>query len=306
MALNPYIRRNSSSQPDRELKFGLDSPLPESLAIGKGACVYLSGWCFHPTASIRKMEVTVDDKTYPVIAHSVFRQDIYRRYSMPNSSYSGFWAIVPFFEDQANSRVVVRLHVILNNGKKVGAEVAAINLCAEPLHETFKIGADHTKPDDPLVAICMATYNPPLHLFRRQIESIVSQSHQNWICIVSDDASDSESRVEIEKIVRCDRRFSFSSSPDRLGFYQNFERALSLVPENADFIVLSDQDDYWRPEKLEMLLSDFDQETTLVYSDMRIVDESGNVISDTYWTTRRNNYTNFGSLLLANTITGAA
>jgi hypothetical protein len=91
-----------------------------------------------------------------------------------------------------------------------------------------------------------------------------------------------------------------------LGFYRNFERALSLVPENADFVVLSDQDDCWLPDKLEALLAGFDRDTTLVYSDMRIVEESGNVLSNTYWTTRRNNYTNFGSLLLANTVTGAA
>lgn len=160
--------------------------------------------------------------------------------------------------------------------------------------------------DMPLVAICMATYNPPLRLFRNQIESIISQSHQNWVCIVSDDASDPELQKEIETIACRDQRFIFSPSPDRLGFYRNFERALALAPENADFIVLSDQDDYWYPDKLETLLACFEKETTLAYSDMRIVEECGNVISDTYWTTRRNNYTNFGSLLMANTVTGAA
>ena len=44
----------------------------------------------------------------------------------------------------------------------------------------------------------------------------------------------------------------------------------------------------------------------LAYSDMRIVTAKGEVISDTYWSRRRNNHTNFASLLIANTVTGAA
>jgi hypothetical protein len=39
---------------------------------------------------------------------------------------------------------------------------------------------------------------------------------------------------------------------------------------------------------------------------MRIVSESGATLSETFWSGRRNNYTNLGSLLLANTVTGAA
>ena len=39
---------------------------------------------------------------------------------------------------------------------------------------------------------------------------------------------------------------------------------------------------------------------------MRIVDEAGAVVSDTFWRGRRNNYTDLASLLLANTVTGAA
>ncbi len=69
---------------------------------------------------------------------------------------------------------------------------------------------------------------------------------------------------------------------------------------------MCDQDDRWYPEKLEVLESSMEPGTKLVYSDMRIVDRTGRVRSDTYWTYRRNNHTNFGSLLLANTVTGAA
>ncbi len=152
----------------------------------------------------------------------------------------------------------------------------------------------------------MATYNPPPELFHRQIESIIAQTHRNWVCVISDDASPPESLVEIENVIRNDNRFILSVSRERLGFYHNFERCLSMVPAQADFIALSDQDDFWYPDKLSALLSRFGPETSLVYSDMRIVTAQGELIADTYWQIRRNNYTNLASLLLANTVTGAA
>lgn len=166
--------------------------------------------------------------------------------------------------------------------------------------------AQRSQGHGPLVAICLATYNPPPELFRNQIESIVNQTHQNWVCVISDDASQPESLAEIEKVIRGDSRFILSVSAERLGFYHNFERCLSMVPGQADFVALSDQDDFWYPDKLKTLLSCFAPETTLVYSDMRIVTAQGELIADTYWKIRRNNYTNLASLLLANTVTGAA
>ena len=44
----------------------------------------------------------------------------------------------------------------------------------------------------------------------------------------------------------------------------------------------------------------------LVYSDQRLVDADGRVLRDTLWEGRRNNHTDLASLLVANTITGAA
>jgi hypothetical protein len=49
-----------------------------------------------------------------------------------------------------------------------------------------------------------------------------------------------------------------------------------------------------------------DPRTQLAYSDMRIVDRSGQEVAGSFWGERRNAWTNLGSLLLANTVTGAA
>ena len=95
--------------------------------------------------------------------------------------------------------------------------------------------------DDPLIAVCMATYNPPPDLFRVQIESIRAQTDRNWFCVISDDASDAGHVAAMMDVIAGDPRFALIQQPDRLGFYGNFERVLALAPLEAELLALSDQ-----------------------------------------------------------------
>jgi len=156
------------------------------------------------------------------------------------------------------------------------------------------------------VVICMACWEPDPVRFKRQIESIKRQTIKSWHCIINDDASSDESWQHVRDIVGDDRRFSLYRNEENLGFYANFEIALSRVPVESDFIALADQDDDWYPEKLEASLQAFEKDTVLVYCDMRIVDENSNAIAETYWRGRRNNFRDADVLFLANTVTGAA
>lgn len=157
----------------------------------------------------------------------------------------------------------------------------------------------------PLVAICMATYEPEPALLARQLESIRAQGHENWVCLISDDRSAGASWERLRELTAADPRFKLSRGEDRLGFYLNFERALGMVPADAKYVALADQDDRWYPEKLATLVAAC-AGARLAYSDMRIVDEAGAVLAETFWEGRRNNFTNLASLLLSNTVTGAA
>ena len=156
-----------------------------------------------------------------------------------------------------------------------------------------------------VIAVCMATYNPDRDLFQIQVDSIRSQAGVDWHCFISDDCSDREGLTDIEAVLDGDERFTLSVSPSNLGFYRNFERAIAMAPPEFDLIALSDQDDRWYEDKLASLSAAIG-DAQLVYSDQRLVDASGQLISDTYWTDRENNYTNLTSLLVANTVTGAA
>jgi hypothetical protein len=155
------------------------------------------------------------------------------------------------------------------------------------------------------VAVCMATHDPEPELIERQLESILKQTHDNWILLISDDSSSPEAAEKLKAVADSDSRIALSASSERLGFYRNFERALSMVPAGAEWVALSDQDDHWYPDKLESLLGAIG-DAQLAYSDMRITGPDGSVIAPSFWISRRNNYENLGSLLLANTVTGAA
>jgi glycosyltransferase involved in cell wall biosynthesis len=157
----------------------------------------------------------------------------------------------------------------------------------------------------PAVAICMTTCDPPMELFARQIESIRAQSDRNWVCVISDDCSDPSRLRAVMKVLGDDPRFAVSRSPARLGFYRNFERALALVPAHADYVALADQDDHWHPDKLATLLAEIG-DARLVYSDARVITRDGELIAGSYWGRRRNNHSSLLSLLVANSVTGAA
>ena len=151
----------------------------------------------------------------------------------------------------------------------------------------------------------MATYDPPDDLLARQLDSIRSQSHENWVCVITDDCSRPERYQALQEAIGGDERFVLSRSERRLGFYGNFERALELVPRDAEYVAIADQDDDWRPGKLAALLDGLG-DALLVYSDARVVSRDGELISETWWNRRHNNHDDLLSLLVANSVTGAA
>src|SRR5439155_25865116 len=146
---------------------------------------------------------------------------------------------------------------------------------------------------------------PPIDLVGRQLDSIRAQTYGNWVCVVSDDCSNPERFEALEEAVGDDPRVVVSRSPRRIGFYRNFERALSLTPSGARFVCMADQDDFWHPDKLETLLGTIG-DARLVYSDARLVRPDGELIASTYWGERRHNHSSLTSLLIANAVTGSA
>jgi len=292
--------QSQNGRPGPALDAILDEPLPDEIAVGAGSALFLKGRCRARDARrVARLHVAVDDRRHPVMAHGVSGRRATGEGDM-------WWGIVPFAAVSEPRAAHVALDASFDDGAQTRVELGTVRL--EPGLELRPVAPPPgvASAGSPLIAICMATFEPPLELFAGQIESIRAQSYDNWICLISDDHSSPDRLAAMREILGDDDRVVLSPADERSGFYRNFERALALAPAEAEYLCLADQDDRWHPDKLEVLSSELEAGATLAYSDTRVIDEDGTVRSDTYWRYRRNNYTDFTSLLITNAITGAA
>jgi glycosyltransferase involved in cell wall biosynthesis len=101
------------------------------------------------------------------------------------------------------------------------------------------------------VAVLICTYDGEKHV-RKQLDSIVAQSHRAWCIFASDDGSTDGTRATLEEYKQQlgDNRLRIFQGPGR-GFAANF---FSLVAQHeiaADYYAFTDQDDEWDARKLE-------------------------------------------------------
>lgn len=158
-------------------------------------------------------------------------------------------------------------------------------------------------PLDQPGAICLAIYRPDPGLLRVQLESIAAQTLTDWICIIGIDGRDPDAVRAVSDIVGSDTRFVVHEYPDRLGFYRNFERVLAEANPDAGWVALADQDDYWYPRKLELMVP-FLESHALVAGQARIVNlRPGAAAAPGAVTDRVMN--GLGPLVLDNCITGS-
>ncbi len=273
----------------------LDGALAADTEIGRGNVLVVSGRLAPGPSPIRRVTVAIGERVH--VCNDPLDT------ARPPAGRA-FWLAVPLPGALAGTRADVVLTVELRDGATLRRRLGATRFSAA--RRTPLALAGRRSGEEPLVAICLAAYEPDPDAFERQLRSIEAQRFENWVCIVSDDASSPPCTRYLAERLRGDDRFHLCRNARNRGFYGNFEQALRSVPAQADFVALADQDDRWYPDKLERLLALFDDDTTLVYSDMRIVDGAGRELAPTYWHNRRNEYERLDYLLLANTVTGAA
>jgi glycosyltransferase involved in cell wall biosynthesis len=280
---------------EARLSVTVESEVPEHLPTGKATALFLYGTCRHPEGPIRRLELIVDGDPQPVLAHGMPRP-------RTRAPHGGFWTVASIPARGRAGAVSLELRAFRSGGGSDTAPLGQIEIreaAPPPALPAIRAG------ERPTIAVCMATFDPDPELFRRQVASLRAQSEVSWICLISDDCSRPERFDAIEAEIGGDERFVISRSERRLGFYRNFERALEMVPADAELIALCDQDDRWYPEKLETLRRELG-DAPLAFSDARLVDAAGNVLAETIWEGWRSNRDNLASQLITNTITGAA
>ena len=113
----------------------------------------------------------------------------------------------------------------------------------------------------PLVSIIMNCYNGEKYL-AESLESILSQTYQNWELIFWDNLSTDNSKKIFEKYK--DKRFKYFLAEKHSVLYH--ARNLAIQKTKGDFIAFLDTDDIWLKDKLSKQIQLFsDENIGLVY-----------------------------------------
>ena len=139
-----------------------------------------------------------------------------------------------------------------------------------------------------MISVCVATHNAEKYL-QPQLNSILSQLSADDEVIVSDDGS-IDNTLEMIKLIDDPRIkvVNFKQPRDyskrRLSpFYYataNFYNALKRAA--GDVIFLSDQDDIWRKDKVEVVTS-YLGEYDIVCTNYSIIDKNNSIVEQRYW-----------------------
>src|SRR3989344_1436560 len=130
----------------------------------------------------------------------------------------------------------------------------------------------------PQISIVMPTYNRA-HLVGRAIESVISQTFQDWELIVIDDASTDGTLEMLHGWRNKDPRIVVIHNA--VNQYPDISKTLNqgLAVARGKYIARVDDDDYWiAPEKLEKQIAFLETHTdhVLVGTGVIVVDDAGN------------------------------
>lgn len=133
------------------------------------------------------------------------------------------------------------------------------------------------------VSVAMATYNGEKYI-EEQITSILKNLTENDEIIVSDDGS-SDNTISLLKKIN-DKRIKIVDGPKK-GIIKNFENAINNT--TGDIIFLSDQDDVWLENKVEVVKRYFelDSNLKLIVHDNYITDECLKIVNDSFFSFRK-------------------
>lgn len=131
------------------------------------------------------------------------------------------------------------------------------------------------------VSVLLAVYRPDFTWLEQLFVSIRRQSFQDFEMILMDDGSGQAVFDEVcaaaYKIFGKSDRLRLLQSPVNEGSDRTFEKLALLA--GGDYIAFCDQDDIWRPDKLQRLMEEMHrQKAVMSYSDMQVIDGSGKLL----------------------------
>jgi glycosyltransferase involved in cell wall biosynthesis len=139
----------------------------------------------------------------------------------------------------------------------IGLNQRQVSKYPMPLH---RLKADASPP---LVSIITPTFNHE-DFIGSCIESVLSQTYQNWELIIIDDGSTDQTRIVIQDYTDRRIRYLYQENQGIEALPQTYNRALKAA--GGSLIAILEGDDLWPSNKLEMQISGFqDEQVVLAY-----------------------------------------
>jgi glycosyltransferase involved in cell wall biosynthesis len=145
-----------------------------------------------------------------------------------------------------------------------------------------------------VIEILLATYNGEKYL-AAQLDSIIRQTHRDWRLLIHDDGSRDGTVSIIKAYQRADpeRIVLVEDDVTSVGAKKNFAHLLGFA--EADYVMFCDQDDIWLADKVARTLDAMLMQEALsgrststgVFSDLTVVDDSGETVAESGWSRLR-------------------
>lgn len=135
-------------------------------------------------------------------------------------------------------------------------------------------------PRTPLISILIANYNYGKYI-GEAIESVLSQTYQNFEIIICDDGSTDDSLAVIHKYSASNPRFRVICQPN-MGHASALNTAFNV--SRGDIIATLDADDMWVPDRLESVVNLFRErpECGLTVHPLTVIDSHNRVLRERY------------------------
>lgn len=111
-----------------------------------------------------------------------------------------------------------------------------------------------------MISVAMAVFNGEKYI-REQLDSIFSQTRPVDEIVIVDDGSTDDTVKIIRETAKSHPEIRLVLNEKNLGYKQNFCKAMSLV--QGDITFLCDQDDKWEPEKVQVMMRIFEENTNV-------------------------------------------